>query len=220
MLRWIDTVVKNLVAPPLCCHCQAEGSFLCSNCYEQLDFIVTDPAATRDQSTNLLSQTTHLGSFNGVLKSLIVKLKYQEQIEVAQTLAQLLFHTTCIPPADLLIPIPAHPVRLKERGFNQALLICQELSKLTQVETLPCLRRVKTVAPQAQVKDKQLRQERQHLTMAADNSLVVRERLNAAHHILVIDDVYTTGATMHEAARALKCVNPQLQVSGLTLAHA
>jgi len=99
---------------------------------------------------------------------------------------------------DCIVPIPLHIRRLRERGFNQALLLARTLSKRTRI---PCrertLRKIKDTPFQTVLKG---RERRRNLKGAfhVDNKMDIK-----GNSILLVDDVYTTGTTVNECARTL-----------------
>lgn len=217
LLNWCDNFIKELIAPPRCCHCSVSGSFLCTDCYEQISFSTVQ---TNSIHLSPLDGIYWLTPFEGPVKSLIVAVKYKGQQDVSQTIADLLFHTAKIPNCEYITSVPAHHSRLKERGFNQSALIAKKLATLCSIPYLELLERTVLLTPQAMISDKMIRQQRQNQTMS---SLTTQRHwlINLPPQtILIIDDVFTTGATLKEAARAIKECNPKLKVWGLTVAHA
>lgn len=100
---------------------------------------------------------------------------------------------------DLIIPVPLHIKRLKERGFNQAKLLCDELSKLVKVETRDdILLRVKQTKTQTKLSYTE-RQQNLDNAFKAVNKKFIKDK-----NILVVDDVFTTGATIENCAKMLK----------------
>jgi ComF family protein len=99
---------------------------------------------------------------------------------------------------DLIVPVPLHPKRICQRGFNQAALLAGALA--TQL-AIPCAKRalirVRHTPPQVGLSDAQ-RQENVHKAFQC----VERSRV-AGQRVLLVDDVMTTGATVESAARAL-----------------
>jgi ComF family protein len=218
LFRLIYLVCKEIIAPKRCCHCGAFFSFVCNNCYQQIDFSFDTKHLQQKvlQNSPFLDDIVTVGSFSGPLKSLVLSLKYQGQVEVAYTLAAITYHTTWIPKIDLVTFVPAHSKRIEKRGFNQSQLIAQHLAKLLNK---PCKRMVvrsKKIAAQATVLDKTKRKTRQKNTMVG----VARAAMQNHKTILVVDDVFTTGATLNEAARALKQTLQAKKVVGLAIAQA
>lgn len=98
---------------------------------------------------------------------------------------------------DALIPIPLHPRRFRKRGYNQALILAREIGRHTGVPVRPeILRRVKNTAPLKKLNP----QERQNNLKKAFKITANDVKLKT---IILIDDIYTTGSTVDEAAREL-----------------
>jgi ComF family protein len=133
----------------------------------------------------------------------IHELKYRGRRRVAGRLAEALLEDeptrTLVGGSDVLVPVPLHPRRLRERGFNQAALIARELGHRTGC---PCvdgaLVRRKDTAPQAGLSAAARRR-----NVAA--AFAVRRRgLVAGRVVTLVDDVFTTGATAYACARSLR----------------
>jgi ComF family protein len=218
LISLLGNLLKEMVAPPFCCCCGQGASFLCSNCYEQIVFSTTYKKLSIEPL--FIDQYICLGAFEEPLKSLILSLKYQGQKEVAVTLAQLIFHTLPIPNADLITAVPAHQTRLLDRGYNQAVLIGQELATLVGVEYADLAYRSKKLVAQATVRQKNERQQRQQNSMALLPNAPKLLHAYTAKTLIIVDDVLTTGATLNETARVIKKTEPAIKVIGLTVAQA
>lgn len=112
--------------------------------------------------------------------------------------------------ADLVIPVPLYPRRLTSRGFNQALLLAQGLTDLPLARD--ALIRVRHTRPQMELK---LKERRENVKGAF---AVSRPELVQGKSVLLVDDLFTTGATAWECARALKKAGAR-QVDVLTVAR-
>lgn len=133
--------------------------------------------------------------FGGVARKLVHRFKYDGLTFLVPLLAHPM--ARCMPEnVDLIVPIPLHPRREKARGFNQSTLLAQELSVRSGIPCVLALERVRFTRQQALLTR---RQRRKNLIGSMVTCMDVREK-----HILLIDDVFTTGATAAEAARALK----------------
>lgn len=114
---------------------------------------------------------------------------------------------------EAIIPVPLHPNRLRERGFNQALLLGKILGRTINKKVFPrALRRIRNTIPQVQLdhgeREKNVR-----------GAFVVREPQKILDkRLLLVDDVFTTGATVNECARVLKKSGAK-EVFVLTLAR-
>lgn len=214
-------LVREILTPAICCHCQKAGSFLCSDCYEQVTFSWQNQhQISNSENNSQLEKVFTLGKFDGPIKSMVMQLKYQGVQELGATIAQLIYHTMYLPTVNLIIPVPAHQDRLRQRGFNQAELIAKQLALIAGIPYLEVLTRTIHLTPQAQISDKAVRQTRQQHTMNVTPQGKIDLYKQPATSIVIIDDVFTTGATLTEAARALQSVLPTTRFFGLTVAQA
>jgi len=129
------------------------------------------------------------------MAQLLQAYKFGEQIKLAPILAERLAqHIEVLP--DCIVPMPLHPLRLRERGFNQSLLLARELGKRLKVPVLPdACQRIRNTAPQSTLA---LLARGRNMRKAFSCSAAV-----AGIHIAVVDDVMTSGASLNELAHAL-----------------
>jgi ComF family protein len=141
------------------------------------------------------------GAYEGALRACVLALK--QEPHVPPRLARLLFETQRRPPlntATRIVPVPLHPARERERGFNQAAALGRALARLT---ALPfdeqSLTRVVHTGQHRAGMDARSRRE-----SVAGAFLVRRPRLFEGERVLLVDDVFTTGATVSACASVLK----------------
>jgi ComF family protein len=141
-----------------------------------------------------------LGKYEGALRASILTLKHEPR--VSAHLGQLLFDAQRRPPLDAatrIVPVPLHAERERERGFNQATLLARALATLSG---LPLdewsVARTKHTSRHRAGMDAQARRETVESAFRVE-----RPRLVAGERILLIDDVFTTGATVSACAQAL-----------------
>jgi len=150
------------------------------------------------------------------VSDMVLKLKYSADGQVATTMAMFMENTIKGLEFDLLIPIPLSKSRLRERGYNQAEVLAKEISKITNIPVAGDLVvRTRATIPQTNMTDSE-RRENQSGSFA-----VVFEKapiVNGAR-ILLIDDVYTSGATTNEVKKVL-LENNAKSVAGLFIARA
>jgi len=149
----------------------------------------------------------------------IHSLKYRERVHLAQDLAQWTLTQGEIPgflpEVDMIIPVPLHPRRLKERGFNQSQLLGRVLAEELNIPCDPfALIRTKDTDPQVGLSEK----ERRKNVRGAFEIDQRREFLVRGKTLLLVDDVMTTGATVEECARTLKSAGAE-KVYVLTMAR-
>jgi ComF family protein len=227
MKRLGDTAL-DLVFPKTCLGCGREGDFLCSSCRRTLAVIAPPlcPKCGRTQINGVVCPSCISGDsaidgirapfrFEGLIREAIHQLKYRNLRSLAGPLAVLMvdyFRTHGIP-AEILMPVPLHPRRLRERGYNQSSLLAKELGKLTSLPVdESSLVRQKYALPQARTQSV----EERRANMAG--AFKCRGETIKDRQILLIDDVATSAATLDACAATLKQVGAR-SVWGLVLAR-
>lgn len=190
-------------------------TLLCPDCYSSIDFF-SQPIQIKLED-NYLDQLFALARYEGVTQKLIHALKYEGVYEVGIVLGRLLYYCFVIPDCDYITAVPIHYKRMRERGFNQANIIAEELSKNIEKPFIEFLDRPKHSEHQASITDREKRLDhlKNHFKI---NDPAVKKFPLQNKSILLIDDVCTTGSTLNECARVLKAHGAQT-VIGLTIAH-
>ncbi|RNC71868.1 MAG: ComF family protein [Desulfuromonadales bacterium] len=215
----------DILFPPVCHHCKAfipDGGelHLCAPCLDACDAIVSPlcivcgaPFGTEGGIDHrcgdcILSPPPFDGArgallFTGPVQELVHRLKYGRRVHLRRPLALLAqrhlapFVVAAAP--DLIVPVPLHRSRLRQRGFNQAILIGEVLAKRWGVPLLrTAMVRVRPTATQVALSAEERRANVRGAFAVADPALV------AGRRILLVDDVFTTGSTAAECARVLK----------------
>ncbi|MBV9673754.1 MAG: ComF family protein [Verrucomicrobia bacterium] len=101
------------------------------------------------------------------------------------------------PPIDAFVPVPLHSVRFRERGFNQAEALAEGLAKKSDVPVLKALQRKLNTATQTRL-DRKVRIQNLRNAFRMRDLVSVEDK-----HVVLVDDVLTTGATLHECAQTL-----------------
>lgn len=223
----LKRIALDLFFPPWCVGCGREGDFICPVCQKSLVPIIppTCPRCGCPQPEGALCPTCKGWSaeidgirspfaFQGVMRQAIHELKYRNLRALAATMAGWLAEylaVNCVP-GDVLVPVPLHPKRLRERGYNQSDLLARAVGKLTGLPVVSdCLARTKHTPPQARSANVSERQS--HVAGA----FACRDRRLRGRKILLIDDVATSGATLNAGAAALKAAGAA-SVWGLAVA--
>ena len=205
--EWFDTGLDWLF-PPKCVHCQREGTIWCAACQRAVEPAPADIASA-------LTGRRATAIFGGSVQSAIHALKYKNNRRMAGPLAARLVVTLRVTgwTPTLLTAVPLHLERLRKRGYNQSALLAARLSAAINVPfKANAIRRVKNTDPQVGL-DYRDRQTNVAGAFSADRTIV------AGHSIVVIDDVYTTGATLAACAEALNTAGAE-HVWALTVASA
>lgn len=135
----------------------------------------------------------------GRLSSTLFRYKYSRDVTLARPLGELLLERCPLAPRyDVIVPVPLHIARLRWRGFNQALLLAKPLERLWGVPLEAfALRRARPTQPQVGLDDAG---RRRNIAGAFE---VRRQETIRKRSVLLVDDVFTTGATADECARTL-----------------
>ncbi|MEX0828947.1 MAG: ComF family protein [Nitrospirales bacterium] len=160
------------------------------------------------------TKTWSLFPYQSPLKEAVILFKYHGKRSLTKSFLQAMIPALPIfPTIDILMPVPLHPQRLQEREYNQSLLLAHGLSQHLQIPLhLSCLLRVRATVPQTSLSKKE-RLTNLHRAFAIDDIARVK-----GQRILLIDDVFTTGTTLHECAKTLRKAGSGA-VYGLTLAR-
>lgn len=130
------------------------------------------------------------------LRGLLQEFKYQKGLYLSSLLCKLMLKALNQTDAQCLIPVPMHPIRLKQRGYNQALVLTKLLAKKLELpyDFQSCQKIVNT-PPQASLDSKQRHKNLLNVFQVSDIPY---------EHVILVDDLLTTGATANELALTLK----------------
>ncbi len=145
----------------------------------------------------LFSRTIAVFGYAFPVDKLIQGMKYGEQLALANTFAKKLVQRIDINDLpDCIIAMPLHPAKLRERGFNQSLLIARAIARKLELELLPdACRRVRDTPPQSALPWKERKQNVRN-AFSCDMDL-------SGKRIALVDDVLTTGASLNALAKAI-----------------
>lgn len=211
--RSLGQILLDLLFPPRCVSCGTHGAWLCSVCTDQILFFEPPwPAVVEDLWP--LRDARAAAHFSGPLRQAIHGFKYGGLRALAPALGEILYDCWSAEPwpVDVIVPVPLHPHRLRERGYNQSVLLARELARRTGLPIADqTLLRIAPTRPQVTLS-------------AAERAENVRAAFRCCDHrlsglsVLLVDDVLTTGATLRSCAEAL-LQGQARAVWGLTLAH-
>jgi ComF family protein len=212
----------TLCFPPHCAECRAptrSGVHVCDSCAGGARRIVApfcercsqpfDGAITQTFTcSNCAGREVHFECAvapylsRGVVRRLIHAFKYERRLHLRGPLADWLGEALADPriagrPFAAFVPVPLHHVRFREREFNQALEIARILSARTGVPVWDCLKRTRYTTTQTKL-DRQERMENLRGAFRLRKNAAVKDR-----HIVLVDDVFTTGSTVEECSRVL-----------------
>lgn len=212
----------DLLMPPQCLHCDApvgsRGS-LCAACWTSLK-LIERPFCERlalpfgyDPGAGALSpeaiadpppfgRLRAVAGFEGAARELVHRLKYRDRLDLAAAMARWMARAAAelVPAAELVVPVPLYRWRLWGRRFNQSAELAAALAREIGRPMPPlALQRIKPTRRQVGLSAEQ-RRDNVRGAFAVDPQ---RRGEIAGRHVLLVDDVYTTGATAKAATRAL-----------------
>lgn len=212
-LRKISTDFVGLFFPNYCLSCSialVKGEdILCTFCVRDLpktnyDFGDENPVKSRLAGRIKIEKATAYLKFrkSGIAQKLLHQLKYNHHPEVGVRLGSLMAQEQILPWShefDLIIPVPLHPSRLRQRGYNQSSKIAEGISKVTGI---PWEESISIRKGNTKTQTKMNRAERwenvKSVFDVSDSSQILGKR------ILLVDDVVTTGATIEACGQHLQ----------------
>ena len=222
-LRRVAGAIADLVMPPLCLSCHTpltSHHALCPSCWTSIDFIraplcdrlglpmpfdaggtMVSAAATADPPE--YDRARAVARFDGVMRDLVHDLKFRDRHDARRLFGRWLVEAGAelLAGADAIVPVPLTRWRLLGRRFNQAAILAEEISRLTDAPA-ELLALVRTRRTQPQVGLTRV-QRRKNVAGAFAVASGHQAKISGARVVLV-DDVITTGATARACARALK----------------
>lgn len=248
-LKGLGLAIVDLLFPPRCVACHRLGAWLCAQCITEIENIRPPVCQRCGLPLNQLFSTRPVGSpstgasrgdtlicdrcerqpsplngirayafHDGALRKAIHQFKYEDLRSLASPLGKLMSQSWAelFPPncgIDVIAPVPLHAARERERGYNQAALLARKLGlDLQRPVVEDALMRTKPTAPQINLSAQERRDNVRGAFQTVNSSL-------AGKHILLVDDVYTTGSTLEAACQALRA-SDAVSVWAYTLARA
>jgi ComF family protein len=201
-LRFLVLSFRDFIFPPVCLGCdtnEVEDGLVCRQCVAALRL---NPPPARNFAGSHITHTRSLGYYVPPFSTLVHQLKYYNRKALAgvlgQPMAGLVLSDGLLQAADVVVPIPLHPSRLRERGYNQARLLAEQVSITTRMPWLEALKRVKNTKDQVNLDDRARKANLEGAFELMPGADVRGKR------VLLIDDVATTGATLGSAAQVLR----------------
>lgn len=190
----------------LCVHCVAKvknvGSSFCMKCGKELEGLHGEYCYDCGRVNHVYDQAAAAFVYSQGIKESIYRFKYKGKREYAEwygkKMAELLGNRIKIWNPDVIIPVPIHRSRLKARGYNQAELIADSLGKYTAIPVdRHLLVRDKKTVPMKELEGVQRLKN-------IENAFNICESIVKYNTVLVVDDIYTTGATVDACAAVLR----------------
>jgi competence protein ComFC len=238
LARLVGEAAFSLLYPPHCAACEADtpsGCHLCAECARQAlpiqaprchrcsmpfngalsgEFVCDNCEGRQFHFTCAVSPW----QARAVVRDFIHRFKYDRHLYLRHQLAEWLAagladDRLLAPPIDVITPVPLHPVKEREREFNQAEVLAKLLARRAAKPVVSCLQRIRHTPTQTRL-DREQRMEnlRGAFTLRQDHAVT-------GCHLLLIDDIFTTGSTVDECSRVLRAAGAA-SVRVLTVARA
>lgn len=233
MLKFLKNFLLDLFFPKKCLGCNKPGTYICDSCLNKIELAqivsprLTSPGLDTVQKISSLDRLIWAVPYsNPLVKELIRIFKYHYIKELAKPLSQFLIAQcgrSYLPHNAVIVPVPLHKRKLRERGYNQAELLAKEVAEhfSLPLETNVLIRK-KYTPQQARKKNEQERREalKDAFEIAPDfmeKCVNQGKNLLSEKNVILVDDVFTTGSTLCEAAKVLKRAGAK-EVWGLVIA--
>lgn len=227
--------VLDFIYPKRCVVCKKLGNYICENCFVKLSFDASSLCLVCDKPS--FNNLTHpicrkkytidgcfsAISYNKIVQKLIYSFKYKPYLSDLENTLTELFYESIIQNENFqkliadggwfMVPIPLSEVKLRKRGYNQSEILAKALSKKFKNQTYNLLKRIRDTKTQFK-----LSKNDREKNMKGIFAIVKSKSSILNQNIFLVDDIVTTGATLKEAAKALKR-NGAKKVFGLTLAR-
>lgn len=189
----------DYIFPPSCIVCKSFGDgYLCNKCKKDLEIYLYNNTIEEQEN-----KIFYLFQYRDFIRKKLIEYKFGEQ--------SYLFHLFCemfvknknacefLKSYDIIIPVPIHKKRKNQRGYNQSELIAKELSNKTGITIYTdVLKKVRNTNPQSLLSKKERIKNVQSVYIV-ENSEKIRNR-----NVVILDDIYTTGATVNECKKILQ----------------
>jgi ComF family protein len=230
----------DVIFPPVCVHCRgivsSDGAFrhLCSRCVDQLVYVDAPYCSTCghpfygvvegericphcESLTPAFNEGRTAVLLKGPARALVHELKYHRGLHVLADMERIFARATHVLELArdaILVPVPLHPRKARERGYNQSILIAEAVARVAENAFVqPLLQRAVDTVSQTH-HDRRTRQ----LNLKNAFALADGVAISAGQHYLLVDDVFTTGSTLNSCAQALRRAGG-LKIDVVTFGH-
>ena len=204
----LNTII-NIVFPQVCGVCgKIEPNGLCNKCKIKLEGLAENEILHENLGQMNFKELIYIFKYEGLIRKLIIDYKFHEKSYIYETFVNFILKNEKIfkklKTYDTIIPVPISKKRMKERGYNQSLLLARKISYVLHIalETR-CLFKIKNVTEQSKLNKKERQQNIQSVYELKNGEILNNKQ------ILLIDDIYTTGSTVNECSRILQQANPK-----------
>ncbi len=194
--------VLNFLFPPVCSVCgKIDKNWLCPNCQKRVERL--EKSCVVQIEYKKYEKLLYIFQYESLVRKLVLRYKFSNQAYLNHFFAQMIAkneeNRSLLQQYDCIIPVPMHVRKMQKRGYNQTELVTNELSKILQIPARnDILLKVVNTVTQSKLGAKARQSNIQHVFFVRKDIEVEGKK------IILLDDIYTTGATSQECSRVLK----------------
>lgn len=194
--------VLNFLFPPACSVCgKMDPNWLCPNCQRRVERL--EKSCVVEMEDKKYEKLLYLFRYESLVRKLILRYKFSNKAYLnhffANRIAENEENRKLLKQYDMIIPVPMHKKKMQKRGYNQTELVANELEKSLRIPARKdILSKVVNTTTQSKLGGKARQSNIQH-AFFIQNDIEVEDK-----KIILLDDIYTTGATSEECSRVLK----------------
>lgn len=194
--------VLNFLFPPACSVCgKMDPNWLCPNCQRRVERL--EKSCVVEMENKKYEKLLYLFRYESLVRKLILRYKFSNKAYLnhffANRIAENEENRKLLKQYDMIIPVPMHKKKMQKRGYNQTELVANELEKSLGIPARKdILSKVVNTTTQSKLGGKARQSNIQH-AFFIQNDIEVEDK-----KIILLDDIYTTGATSEECSRVLK----------------
>lgn len=184
----IKDLILDILFPKECAGCEMQGAYICKKCEM---YMLDVPQAIG---------LTALWEYNGIVKEMIHRIKFNGEYEIIKELVNK--KDFDVAENAVITYVPMYIKKQRKRGFNQAEIIAREIGKKVNKPVVKMLEKIKETKDQASL-DKEGRLKNPKGCFVLNQVYATSPKLGLRQPIVLVDDVYTSGATMQECCKVL-----------------
>lgn len=194
--------VLNTLFPPACCICgKIDKNWICSNCKKRVERL--EKSCVLDIENKKYEKLLYIFKYESLIRKLMLRYKFSNKAYLNNFFATVITQSdeNCklLKKYDMIIPVPMHKKKMQKRGYNQTELIGEKLEKILNIPSrTDILQKVVNTTTQSKLSGKARQSNIKH-AFFIKNDIEVEDK-----KIILLDDIYTTGATSEECSRILK----------------
>ena len=207
VLEKILNKMLNIIYPPICVICgKKDDNYLCNNCQKKikkLELIKID-----EYEDKYFDKHLYIFKYKGIIRDKIIDYKFNNKSYINELFVKIILKNEKIcrflKSYDIIIPVPIHKKRKRQRGYNQSELIVRNLANCIKEKNVniqvvtDVLIKTKNNIPQNKLNKEQRTKNIQNVYEIQNQEKIFNK------NIIIFDDIYTTGSTVNECARILR----------------